>query len=234
MKEYKASCDLERCFLCSRCLKDWLPAVAVHKKNYRIKKGQPLFTEGEAVKGIYFIYEGKAKVHKRWDDEKELIIRFAKSGDIVGHLGLGNDPYFPVSATALEPVTVCYIDMPFFQSTLAVNFNLVSDLLRFFANELQESERRMRNMVHMPVKARIAQALLQLQQQFGADEEGYIDIELSRQDLASFSGASYETLFKVINELSAQRMMKASGRRFSILNMRKMTALVAQGRDYAI
>ncbi|WP_118951061.1 Crp/Fnr family transcriptional regulator [Taibaiella helva] len=228
MKEHKEGCDLESCFLCRRCLKDWLPAVAVHKRNYRIRKGQPVFTEGDPVTGIYFIYEGKVKVHKRWDDEKELIIRFARKGDIVGHLGLGDDPYFPVSATALEPVTVCYIDMPFFRSTLAVNSEMVNALLRFFANELQESERRMRNLVHMPVKARIAQALLQLQQQFGADAEGYIDIELSRQDLASFSGSSYETLFKVINELSAQKIMTANGRRFRILNHRKMDALVVR------
>lgn len=229
MKESKAHCDLQRCFLCRLCLKDWLPAVAAHKKNYQVRKGQPVFREGDAVTGIYFIYEGKVKVHKRWDDEKELIIRFAQPGDIVGHLGLGNDPYLPVSATALEQVTVCYLDMPFFQSTLAVNHDFVRELLRFFANELQESERRMRNLVHMPVKARIAQSMIHLQQQFGTDGDGFVRIELSRQDLASFAGASYETVFKVIQELSGHKILTTEGKRIRILNARKLAALVHEG-----
>ena len=53
------------------------------------------------MKGMFFIYSGKVKVHKKWDDEKELIVRFAGKGDIVGHRGLGNDIYYPV----LESIT---------------------------------------------------------------------------------------------------------------------------------
>ena len=66
------------------------------------------------------MFLGKVKVHKRWDDEKELITRFAQPGDIIGHLGLGNDPVYPVSATAIEQSMVCYIALPFFESTLNV------------------------------------------------------------------------------------------------------------------
>ena len=194
-----SGCDLKSCLLCQLCLKDWLPAIAVHKQNFQIRKGQYIFREGDPVNGIYFIYSGNVKVHKQWDNEKELIIRFAKAGEILGHTGLGNDPNYLVSATALEPVMVCYIAMNFFDSTLQVNSNLTYQLMRFMANELQESEKRVRNLVHMPVKGRIAQAFITLQNQFGVNTEGFINIELTRQDLSSFAGTSYETLFKVIN-----------------------------------
>lgn len=217
---------MKRCFLCSLCLEDWLPAVAVHKKNYEIKKGQQVFSEGDPVTGIYFVYSGKVKVHQRWDAEKEVIIRFAKQGDILGHLGLGDVPYYPVSTTALEPTVVCYIEMPFFRSTLSVNPGLVHGLLRFFANELQESERRMRNLVHMSVKARIAQSFLTLKRQFGLDKEGFIAMELSRQDLASFSGASYETLFKVVTEFSKQKIVQFAGKRMKVVQEKKLQDLV--------
>ncbi|MDB5133649.1 MAG: Crp/Fnr family transcriptional regulator [Mucilaginibacter sp.] len=226
MKKHDYECDLKSCLLCQLCLKDWLPAVAVHKKNYPIKKGQLIFREGDAVKGIYFIYSGNVKVHKRWDDEKELIIRFAKSGDIIGHTGLGNDPFYPVSATALEPAIICYIDMAFFETTLNVNNILTYKLMRFFANELQESEKRMRNLVHMPVKGRIAQAFITLRNQFGTNKDGVIDIELTRQDLSSFAGASYETLFKVINEFTEEKLIEVSGKNISIINevmLKKLT-----------
>jgi len=226
MKEHSKICDLKRCFLCKLCLPEWLPAAAASRRNMEIRKGQPLFEEGDPVQGIFFVYKGKVKVHKRWDEEKELIIRFARSGDIVGHLGLGDSQQYPISATALEPVTVCYFDMPFFHATLTVNADLTIALLRFFANELQESEKRMRNLAHMPVKARIAQSFMALKQQFGLDAEGFIDIELSRQDLASYAGASYETLFRVLTEWSGHQSIQLSGRKIKIRNEKELWQLV--------
>src|SRR5689334_15656967 len=110
MKQFKNVCDLNSCFLCWSCLPEWLPVIDMHNKNIELKKGQPLFKEGDTVTSIYFIYKGNVKVHKKWDKEKELILRFAKEGDIVGHLGLGDQTIYPVSATAIDTVIVCYVD----------------------------------------------------------------------------------------------------------------------------
>ena len=226
MKKNDYECDLKGCLLCRLCLKDWLPAIAAHKKNVLIKKGQHIFNEGDPVTGIFFIYSGNVKVHKRWDEEKELIIRFARAGEILGHTGLGNNGIYPVTATALEPTIVCYFGMDFFESTLKVNNNLTYTLMHFFANELQESEKRMRNLVHMPVKGRIAQSFITLKDQFGTNKDGFIDIELTRQDLSSFAGASYETLFKVINEFTEEKLVEFSGKSIRIINepmLKKLT-----------
>ncbi|MND30105.1 Crp/Fnr family transcriptional regulator [Solitalea canadensis] len=209
-------------------MQDWLPAIDIHRKNFEVKKGQTIFSEGDPVTGIYFIYNGTVKVHKKWDKEKELIIRFAKQGDILGHLGLGNDSFYPVSTTALEPVTVCYLDLAFFETTLKVNNGFTYDLMRFFANELQESEKRMRNLVHMSVKARIAQSLITLKNQFGVNKDNTLNIEISRQDLASFSGSSYETLFKVMNEFTQQQLVNAAGREITIIDEASLLNLILQ------
>jgi len=218
MKESKHNCDLKSCFLCKRCLKEWLPAIDTNRKNFVVKKGEVIFNEGEPVTGIYFVYTGKVKVHKKWGSEKELIVRIAQSGAILGHRGLGDQTIYPVSATALEAGVVCYIDMEFFKTTLKVNNNFTTDLMMFFASELQISERKMRNLAHMPVKGRVAQSLITFKQQFGITPQGFIDIELTRQDLASYTGATYETVFRTINELIAEQLITASGKRIAIVN----------------
>ncbi|WP_316810131.1 Crp/Fnr family transcriptional regulator [Pedobacter heparinus] len=226
MKECGNVCDLKSCFLCQLCLPEWLPAIAVQKRNYEVKKGAQLFKEGDAVKGIYFIYKGSFKVHKRWDQEKELIIRFARPGDIIGHMGLGKQPLYPVSATALEPAVVCYLDMDFFEASLKVNTGLTYQLMRFFANELQDSQRSMRDLAHMSVKARIAQAFVSLKQQFGLDENGFIQLEISRQDISSFAGTTYETLFKVLNDFSKQDIVMLTGRKIQVINESKLQEII--------
>lgn len=212
--------------LCKRCIQDWLPAVAQHKKNFEIKRGQAIFTEGDLVEGIFFLYSGTVKVHKRWDNEKELITRFAVSGDIIGHLGLGKEPRYPVSATALTNSIICFIDLSFFDSTLKVNPALTYDLMYFFANELQESQKMMRNLAHMTVRARIANTFLELEKIFGRDEQQSINIDLSRQDMASYSGTTYETLFKVINDLSDLKLIEKIGKRIKILDVVELENLV--------
>jgi CRP-like cAMP-binding protein len=211
-------CDLRTCFLCRWSLKEWKPAIETHRVNFKLKKGDVLFKEGEPVKGIYFVFSGKVKVHKQWGEDKELIVRFAKDGDIVGHRGLGNSAVYPVSATALETVIACYIDLDFFYSSLKVNHDFVEKLMMFYARELQESERNMRNLAHMPVKGRLANSLLHLREKFGIDENGYIDIELSRQDIASFTGTTYETIFRTMHELIQNNLIEVSGKSIKIID----------------
>lgn len=218
MKKSKHNCDLQSCSFCRSCLKEWSPAIEANRKNYHFNKGELLFREGDKVEGMYFIYSGKVKVHKKWDDEKELIVRFAGKGDIVGHRGLGNDTHYPVSGTALEPVDVCFIDLNFFIASLKVNHDFTFQLMMFFAEELQESEKKMRNMAHMPVKGRVIQALLKLQNKFGVTPDGFVDITITKQDIASYAGTTYETVFRIMNELEEDKAIVMKGKNFSITN----------------
>jgi CRP/FNR family transcriptional regulator len=218
MKKTKTGCDLQTCLLCRLCQKEWIPAVDAHRTNFNVPKGEVIFREGDEVKGIYFVYEGTVKVHKHWGEDKELILRFAKKGAIIGHRGLGQDLLYPVSGTAIEPTTVCFVELPFFQASLKVNHDFLYELMQFFATELKESERNMRNLAHMQVKGRIAQALRTLEEKFGTAEDGFIDITISRQDLASFAGTTYETVFRTLNELAEQDIIRVMNKRIMIYN----------------
>jgi CRP/FNR family transcriptional regulator len=218
----KHKCDLKSCTLCLSCSKQWLPAIDANRKVFHLKKGELLFKEGDEVKGMYFIHSGLVKVHKRWDEEKEMILRFANKGAIVGHRGLGNDTIYPVSGTALASTEVCFVDMDFFTATLKVNPDYMYELLMFFAAELKESEKRMRNLAHMSTKGRIAYALATLQERFGTDADGYLNIVLSRQDLASYTGTTYETLFKMMNEFSAENILQFSEKKIKVLDLKKL------------
>jgi CRP/FNR family transcriptional regulator len=218
-------CDAKTCFMCRNCLAEWHPAIAANKKNIKVKKGDVIFKEGDPVTGIYFVYSGLVKVYKKWDTEKELIIRFAKEGATFGHRGLGNNNTYPVSAAAMEAGVVCYLSLEFFEATLKVNSNFTYQLLMFFADELRESERKMRNLAHMPVKGRVAEALVALQKQFGINAEGFININISRQDLASYSGATYETVFRMINELVNDKLISLSAKSIKINNLNALSVL---------
>jgi CRP-like cAMP-binding protein len=211
-----SSCDLKTCFMCQLSLSEWHPAIANHKKNFIAKKGEAIINEGEPVNGVYFVTSGNVKVHKKWGD-KELILRFANGGAIFGHRGITTklDTY-PISATALETTQLCFVDIEFFKTTLKVNHDFAYGMLMFYADELHSSEKKMRNLALMSVKERLAVAILELKDQFGLDPEGFLALELSRQDLAAYTGATYETVFRTMNELLAEKLIKVRGKALGI------------------
>ncbi|WP_245925463.1 Crp/Fnr family transcriptional regulator [Arcticibacter pallidicorallinus] len=214
--------------MCRGILPEWKPALDKHRKNYSVKKGESIIREGDIVNGIYFVYSGKLKIHKKWGN-KELIIRFATNGAIIGHRGLSsNIETFPVSATALEPSIVCFLELDFFLATLRVNHEFAYRLLLFFADELQESERRMRDLALKSVKTRLASALLQLSQLFGINENRCINLDLSRNDLACFTGATYETVFRTINELVQDGLITLDEKKIQITNPCGLEALTKE------
>lgn len=223
------TCNLKDCFLCQYVVTHWLPAIKANKTNIQFRKGEIIFNEGDKVKGIYFVYSGIVKVHKHWDEKKELIFRFAKSGEMFGYRGLGNEKIYPVSTTAIDDVTVCYIDLAFFDATLQANQSLTYKLMQFYANELQDAEKRMRNLVHMEVKGRVADTLLLLRANFGLSEDGYINIMLSRQDIASHAGTTYETLFRILQAFIKAKLIRVNGKKIFILKEAALKKLSSSG-----
>jgi CRP/FNR family transcriptional regulator len=195
---------------------EWKDLIAIRKKTFQIKKGKHLFREGEKVNGIFFIYSGAVKIVSSWPQGKEVIIRFARAGEIAGHRGLGGADVYPITATALEDTTACFITNEFLELSIKANPSLTYTLMQFYAVELQSAERRMRDLTHLDVKGRIAGALLEIARIFGEDKDQYLDISLTRQDIASYAGTTYETVFKHFTEWIGLKIISTKGKSIRI------------------
>ena len=195
---------------------EWKEMTALKKETRLIKRGKPLFSEGDKVEGIFFLYSGVVKIHAPWVDGREMIIRFTRGGEIAGHRGLGGNAFYPVSATALEDTVACFVSNEFLELSMKANPSLTYTLMHFYAMELQKAEKKMRDLTHLDVKGRIAGALLELEETFGTNEEGFLALTLTRQDIAAFAGTTYETVFKYFTELTAAGIITTVGKDIKI------------------
>jgi CRP/FNR family transcriptional regulator len=220
------SCNLTDCFLCQHCIPEWKDLISMKKTTFFVRKGKKLFTEGEKVTGIFFMYSGYAKIHTQWSDKKELILRFARKGDLVGHRGLIDGEVYPVSATALEDMEACHVSNEFLEASLRMNPSLSYRFMQLYALELQKAEQRMRDLAHMDGNARIAGALLEMTAFFGLNKDQYVTVPITRQDIASYAGTTYETVFKFLKMLIKAKTIAVSGKSIRINNKAGLHELV--------
>ena len=78
------SCNLDRCFLCTHCIPQWKALIGMRKKTMVFKRGSTIFKEGDPVNGMYFVNSGVLKITLQWTGDKELILRFSKTGETLG------------------------------------------------------------------------------------------------------------------------------------------------------
>ncbi len=98
--------------------------------------------------------------------------------------------------------------------------------LMFMADELQLSEQRMRDLAHMQVKGRVAKALLAIERKFGVNNEGFIAFAISRQDIASYTGTAYETVYKLLMEFTESGFIKTDGKEIAIINKKALETVI--------
>lgn len=215
-------CDKGGCFLCRHCLPEWKATIAVNRQVLQFKKGQSVFKEGDDVRGIYFIYSGGVKIHQSWGREKDFILRFATAGDVVGHRAQGWGETFAISATALTPSQICFITNEFLETTLRINPAMLYAMMHLYAIELHKAELRMRNLALMHVKGRVAEALLTIRDVFGVDGLEFLNVPITRADIAGFAGTTYEAVFRLLTEWTREGLVSTSGKTFRIINEERL------------
>jgi CRP/FNR family transcriptional regulator len=157
-------------------------------------------------------------VHQSWGEEKEFILRFAAAGSVVGHRGFGTATGFPVSATALEKTRACFITAGFLETALKANPSFCYSMMQLYAAELQKAEQRIHDLAVQPVRTRVADALFSIRESFGADSDGFIRIPITRLDIASYAGTTYEAVFRLMSEWSKAGAITTTGKKFKINN----------------
>lgn len=218
LPDQREGCDLKNCFFCKHSAASSITSIATNSQQFTFKKREVIFREGEPTSGIFFLTGGQVKIHRQWGRNKELIIHFCREGDILGYRGMGAGRFFTVTATALEPCTACYISLEVFEHALKTDHQLTYNFLHFYLDELRITEKRMADLAHLDVRGRVANTLLMLGEKFGIDGTGVLNVQLKRQDMAAYAGTTYETFFRVMDQLAKENLIRVTGKSIQLLD----------------
>lgn len=205
--------------------KEELAELSHEKKIISFKKGDLLIEEGATPKGIYYIDKGTAKMFKLGFNGKEQILRFIKTGDILGYRSILSKQPYGASATAMEDTEACFIPEKFFIKVLEHHPKLAFDILRRISEDLGESAQTITFLAQKTVRERLAEVLLLLEKKLGVDKDGFIKISLTREEMANLIGTATESAIRLISEFKTDNLIEVEGRKIKILAHQKLTKL---------
>ncbi|MFI5150897.1 MAG: Crp/Fnr family transcriptional regulator [Bacteroidia bacterium] len=218
------------------CSEEWQLYLGAKQRSAEFKTGEYIFREGEVVKEIYLIEKGKIKVVSGYGENTEHILRLAGEGKLMGHRGLGAKTY-SVSGIALEPTTVTVIPIDVFNRLIKANPEFSLYLIHFITSELNDSESRMKKLIHLDVRQKIADIIIMLIDAFGykRDDPGKLTYTLSRYDFANISGTTYETVIRSLTFLQKEGYIGLEGKTIRVVNEKGLrefsrpTAVIEKG-----
>jgi len=205
--------------------KEELAELSHEKKIISYKKGDTIIEEGATPKGIYFLDKGTAKMFKLGFNGKEQILRFTKSGDIIGYRSILSKQPYGASATAMEDTEACFIPEKFFLKVLEFHPKLAFDILRRISEDLGESAQTITFLAQKTVRERLAEVLVLLEKKLGTDKDGFIKISLTREEMANLIGTATESAIRLISEFKTDHLIEVEGRKIKILDHAKLVKL---------
>ncbi len=204
-------CEIE-----SIVLKD----VDDHKIVNQFKKGQTLFVEGTPPFGIYCVSKGNIKLTKTSQEGKEAIVRIATAGDVLGHRSIFTNKHYSATATAIDEAVVCFIDKKYILKMIESNPSVAYQLMNKLSRDLGSSETKIATFSQKNVRERLAELLLLLKESHGHEENGeyFIDLKLTREEMASLIGTATETLIRFMSELKDEGFIRQEGKQIIIID----------------
>lgn len=205
--------------------KEELLKMAECKTSYTIKKGEPIFEEGEITNGIFCIKDGVCKLSKLSSNGKDQIVKLVKPGDLLGQRSLISEEPANLSAIALQDMEVCFIPKSEIMQFFNQNNNFSMNVMKTICGDLKDADDQMISMAQKSVKERLAETLLYIEETFGTDADGLLKLQLSREELAGMIGTATESCIRLLSELNKSDVIELVGKKIKIKNKSKLQRL---------
>lgn len=200
-----------------------------HKSARTYLPGQVIFYEDNQPFGIYCVEKGAVKLTKLSTDGKSYLTRIAKAGDLLGYRAFLSHENYSATAEVLEEATVCFIDREVFTEALRNAPELPLELMNQLGSDLRSAENRARDLAYKSVSERLVELLLNLRENFGeaqSDGSVLLDIQLSREEIASMLGTTVETTVRTLTHFRQKQLISSEKKKIRLKDVQRLAEYI--------
>ncbi|NLT25856.1 MAG: Crp/Fnr family transcriptional regulator [Microbacteriaceae bacterium] len=194
--------------------------VAAYAASRRLRAGDALYREGDAIAQLFVVHTGTAKLtHARADGER--LIRTVGPGEVVGEHSFLTGARPDHTVTALADAQVCVFDHRDLGRIIAAHPRVAVEMLRAVSGRLQRAERRIAVLAGSDAATRLADYLLG--SPFERDEGvAVVTLPLTKREIASYLGMTPESLSRALRRLERAGAIEVDGPRIRIVDAARL------------
>ena len=179
-------------------------------KPVRLAADEVLFLAGDPGDGCYRIEDGLLKVTMVSRSGTERILAFLGPGAIVGELSMIDGRTRSASVVAVRDAALSFLSRAAFEAFAQKHPEVYKTLVTLLASRLRETDIVIAAGSFLPLRGRVASALLELAENFGQDVgSGRIVIrqKIGQSDIAAMAGIARENVSRILNDWKRRKLV---------------------------
>lgn len=187
---------------------------------HKYKKNKIVYAEGDEPEFLWALIEGKVKKFKDGVGGRVQILRLINPGQYFGYRAHFAGERYVSSAATLEESVLGTIPMTLVDEMITKNNRLAKFFIHELSHNLGNSDTKIVNLTQKHIRARLAEALLVLRDNYGYEEDDNMTLKIymAREDLANLSNMTTSNAIRTLSNFGSEKIIVVDGRKIKILN----------------
>ena len=190
---------------------DLLFSNGAEYKNF--KANEMIFAEGDTPSYYFQIADGKVKINNFNDQGKEFIQGIISEGGSLVITALFTERLYPLNAVAIEDCKLIRLTKQNYLNLLKENPDLYQTLVSFISEHMYYKYIMMQSISFQNPENKLKTLMNYLKNQHQDQSQYSFQIPYTRQQLASLTGLSVETVIRVTKNMEKNEILKIQNRK---------------------
>ena len=191
----------------------------VSSKKY--ERGEMLFSEGDACRGLFIVGRGKIRIFKVSASGREQILSIEGPGSSFAELPVFDGGNYPASATASEEAEILFISRKDFQDFCREHPEVGLKVIAVVGSRLRRLVGIIEDLSFTTVRQRLIGLIVRLAQASSKRTSDGVKVEFdkTKQDVAAELGTVRELVSRNLGRLQAEGYLEVDGRNIIIKDL---------------
>lgn len=191
------------------------------------KKGETIFKQGSFISQFAILVQGLCKITvENPMNEPGTIISIQKPISLVGVMSF-SDEIYNATASAMCDSIVVFVQKDDFSNAMKTNVKFANEMFEQLCNYAKRFCRQIVDFGQKSIMSRVASSILYIAELVGDD---FIDIPISRNDLAEYSGIATGSTIRLLSELEKAGIVILDKKTIRIKNKKELIR-ISQGEE---
>jgi len=212
-----------------------LPAAAIrdinalfHDRGYGA--GETIYFEGDEAQHLFLTAMGRVRLSRSTTAGREVVLDMLHGGEYFGTLKVLGAATYAETAVSHTDTCILQISSSDFETVLSRHPDITLKVLEAVGRRLEESREVVKQLSTCTIEQRIASTLLRLATKLGEPREQgeLIQLPFSRQDLAAMTGATVETVSRVMSRFTESGLVQSGRKWVAVADRKGLEAVIRE------